>query len=915
MSRRADLIFKKLQLTIPKNSKQELTDGGKSQMKSVRPNENDNIIGVQEDPIPKEKVLLLKTSSNLIQDSENITDTTSTTTVINCRTSNENSPSHSSQYRPIENCLPETPSRPTISEDTTILSEMSKETFESSHLIMESPCLNAIDEDICIDFNNSNNEPLIFIVGENGEMTPVESIIENNTTLSGFSNNEFDLFDGNDIGEDGALVHNSHEKQSKIGDNEKKDNLQNCDIIQENVAISEQTHIEVGLREEISQVNSVKNPINVSDANEVNDKIDGDLRDINLVEENQDEADLTPKRTRRKRHQVKEDDWEYKRAKTLREKGDQYKGRRLIDGKSKFIIEKPPKKMKSITCKCKLPTFRCSDLSENDRKQEFTKFWGMTWQEKRIYVSGLTDMDITGRARDRKVENESRRKFSYKFHININKKKMRVCRRTFLDTFDLKGWTVNNWLKEKKDDRNENSLDSDDLTESGNEVDVDKARKSGLKEKRSRPSRQEQLITRHNILKEFLLSLPTIESHYCRKSSTKLYLEPVWTSKSCIYEHYRTIWCREKNIEPLSQCSFYKTFEDLNLALFQPKKDQCDLCRAYSMKHISEEVYQSHIKRKDDAQKEKEKDKAEEENVFTIDLQSLLLCPKSNASALYYRRKLAVHNFCIFNLRSKEGYCFLWNESEGKLTSNEFSSILFDFLENQIISISNNSFSDSCKKFVIYSDGCTYQNRCATLSNALLHLAVQYKVTIEQKILEKGHTYMECDSMHSVIERHLKNKDINVPADYVTICKNARKHPKPYNVKYLDYSFFKDFSKDMNYKSIRPGNKVGDPKVTDIRCLKYSPEGKIYYKLNYQDDYEELINDTEKSVARKKSTRQSRKLGVDTEQANNVECYIFPQLYKDRQKIPREKFNHLQELKLSVPKDFHSYYDNLPTDV
>lgn len=59
------------------------------------------------------------------------------------------------------------------------------------------------------------------------------------------------------------------------------------------------------------------------------------------------------------------------------------------------------------------------------------------------------------------------------------------------------------------------------------------------------------------------------------------------------------------------------------------------------------------------------------------------------------------------------------------------------------------------------------------------------------------------------------------------VCKNARKHPKPYNVEYLNHNFFKDFNKEITYKSSRPGDKVGDPKVTDIRCLQYSPEKKI----------------------------------------------------------------------------------------
>ncbi|KAJ4430673.1 hypothetical protein ANN_19264 [Periplaneta americana] len=35
------------------------------------------------------------------------------------------------------------------------------------------------------------------------------------------------------------------------------------------------------------------------------------------------------------------------------------------------------------------------------------------------------------------------------------------------------------------------------------------------------------------------------------------------------------------------------------------------------------------------------------------------------ASALYYKSKLQIHNFTIYDLQRNDGYCFLWNECEG----------------------------------------------------------------------------------------------------------------------------------------------------------------------------------------------------------------------------------------------------------
>ncbi|CAC5406738.1 DNA-directed RNA polymerase II subunit 2,DNA-directed RNA polymerase I subunit 2,DNA-directed RNA polymerase II subunit RPB2,DNA-directed RNA polymerase II subunit rpb2,DNA-directed RNA polymerase I subunit rpa2,DNA-directed RNA polymerase subunit B,DNA-directed RNA polymerases IV and V subunit 2,DNA-directed RNA polymerase I subunit RPA2,DNA-directed RNA polymerase I subunit RPA135,DNA-directed RNA polymerase subunit 2,DNA-directed RNA polymerase III subunit rpc2,DNA-directed RNA polymerase III subunit RP len=98
---------------------------------------------------------------------------------------------------------------------------------------------------------------------------------------------------------------------------------------------------------------------------------------------------------------------------------------------------------------------------------------------------------------------------------------------------------------------------------------------------------------------------------------------------------------------------------------------------------------------------------------------------------------------------------------------------------------------------------------------------------------------MEVHSIHSVIERKLKTKPIYVLHNYVDIFKISRlEHPN--DVNYLSHQFFKKYS-DLNYyNSIRPGSKVGDNVVTDIRALMFLPEGEIKYKLTMLGDYLEL---------------------------------------------------------------------------
>lgn len=81
--------------------------------------------------------------------------------------------------------------------------------------------------------------------------------------------------------------------------------------------------------------------------------------------------------------------------------------------------------------------------------------------------------------------------------------------------------------------------------------------------------------------------------------------------------------------------------------------------------------------------------------------------------------------------------CYWFDESNSTLEASVFASCLVDHLEKVL--------SRKLLPVVLYSDGCCAQNRNVTLSNALLHLAIEKNIVITQKYLEKGHTHMECD--------------------------------------------------------------------------------------------------------------------------------------------------------------------------
>lgn len=119
----------------------------------------------------------------------------------------------------------------------------------------------------------------------------------------------------------------------------------------------------------------------------------------------------------------------------------------------------------------------------------------------------------------------------------------------------------------------------------------------------------------------FLTSLPNVESHYCRSSSQKLYIEPLWPSTNCLYNFYKTRHCSEHNIDPVSKTTFFTLFHKLNLSIYTLKKDLCDVCAARETNNLSDEEYQKHQEVKKEARAEKKRDKASTNDfVFTMDL-------------------------------------------------------------------------------------------------------------------------------------------------------------------------------------------------------------------------------------------------------------------------------------------------------
>lgn len=105
-------------------------------------------------------------------------------------------------------------------------------------------------------------------------------------------------------------------------------------------------------------------------------------------------------------------------------------------------------------------------------------------------------------------------------------------------------------------------------------------------------------------LREFLDALPKMESHYCRRNSAKLYIEPIWRSTAKLYCEYKS-HCQLTNIVACSMTVFSNEFTARNLSLFAPKKEQCDTCYGREVRQADDDEYKTHCLAKEQAQNEK----------------------------------------------------------------------------------------------------------------------------------------------------------------------------------------------------------------------------------------------------------------------------------------------------------------------
>lgn len=523
--------------------------------------------------------------------------------------------------------------------------------------------------------------------------------------------------------------------------------------------------------------------------------IDGIQAETQVVERDVGTPDGMPvedgadkQRTGRKRTR-NPDQWKCALAKRRREAGQEYESRH---GNK----VRPAREVKTSK-DCGNCRFKCRTLiSETERQEIHRQFWSLDPSGKdHFYDMNTVQLD---KSRKRTKQKESSRKKTTQYSFHLNGRKIRVCMEYFCATLDISHQRIKYFHKVRKDKTIDGCI-----------------RKSqwGIHSKMGIRVKTED----KDGAREHIRQLPRVESHYCRKSTSREYLESNLTINK-LYDMY-VDWCTATKRNPVKKHMYGTIFKsEFNIAFAQPKKDRCDVCESHRLKEkentLSEDeklTFVSHRASVESSREERKKDKETADVVLSFDLENVLTLPKADVSNFFYRRKLSCYNLTGHLSTSNTAYCCIWTEALCGRKGNDIASAVIKMLECII------SEQPDLKHITLWSDSCVPQNKNSVMSLALkkfleVHPTV---ISISQKYSEKGHSCIqEVDAIHSCIERAMRNTEVYSPLGLIRVIANMRRKGKVQVIQMKQTDFF-------DFQSAAKALKFTTVPFTQVKQLKY----------------------------------------------------------------------------------------------
>lgn len=549
----------------------------------------------------------------------------------------------------------------------------------------------------------------------------------------------------------------------------------------------------------------------------------------------------------------------------------------------------PKKNMKPTCGPCKK---KCPEkVDDNLRRHIFSSYWDPTknWDVKRQFIISHVRSKPVDRVRSKDGSRSGKRKRTILYDFDVNGTQVDVCKIFFLNTLGISETVVRTALEKK----NLGGFAARDMR--GYHPPSNKLQQTVLDRVRSH-----------------IKSFPVYQSHYSREKSSKDYLGSD-LNKERLYNLYKQK-CVEDGIpqaEIVKPWAYKHIFDaEFNLGFKKPSSDTCDACDRFSLKLKDsslgdtekkeiQQAYEDHLTEAERRYQIKRKDKElsrslEKTKVIMLDLQKCLPTPYLTNCQSFYLLKLWTINLTIYDATEKKSYCVMWDESKAGRGGNEIASGLLKWAKNVIV-------ASGTEHLIIWSDNCPSQNRNIMMMVNylwLLNVCPSLK-TVEHKYLLRGHTHMEADHVHGLIERTVKKQptmQIVTPWDWEQIVRSSGA-----TVFSMEVHDFKNFEILYNspaapFISRKQNTAKENFLISSVVWFEthFDSPAAIFYKNNFTEENFKVVNLS-------KSIRKILKLPSE-----------LPPIRKCLKGVSKKKKEHLTTIIQWVPINFHDFYKNMP---